>query len=113
MVMDVLFYPFAWFMEWPYLTAIPALIFGLAHLGFRRGSAGLERIIMVGVAGLWIIYGIYEWRMRIWSQTVQNPIRIDLLLIAPLLYIATGVGLVALVIGFARRRQQWGSSNRD
>jgi hypothetical protein len=100
--MKTLYYPINWFIERPYLAILPVLIFGFCYFGLRSGSARVARRITLTVAILWLLYAIYEWRMFLWSQTVSAPIRVDLLLIAPLLYLITISGLIACIVGFRR-----------
>jgi hypothetical protein len=100
--MKMVYYPINWFVERPYLAIFPVLIFGFCYFGLRSGAAKVARRIALTAAILWLLYAIYEWRMFLWSQTVSAPIRIDLLLIAPVLYLITAVGLVASILGFRR-----------
>ena len=53
----------------------------------------------------WGLYAFYEWSMKLWSQTVIAPIRIDLLLIIPILAILSIGGCIANVFpgGLVRR----------
>ena len=43
-------------------------------------------VVVVSSTGMWICYGLYEQAMRLWAQTVDTPIRVDLEIVAPLLY---------------------------
>ena len=100
--MKTLYYPINWFVERPYLALLPVLIFGFCYFGLRSGCATVARRIALTAAILWLLYAIYEWRMFLWSETVSAPIRVDLLLIAPMLYLTTVAGLVASIVGFLR-----------
>jgi hypothetical protein len=100
--MKSIYYPINWFIERPYLAILPVLIFGFCYLGLRSGSAKVARRIALTAAIVWLLYAIYEWQMFLWSQTVSAPIRLDLLLIAPMLYLTTLAGLVACFVGFRR-----------
>jgi hypothetical protein len=100
--MKMVYYPINWFIERPYLAVLPVLIFAFCYLGLRSGSARVSRRIALTAAILWLLYAIYEWRMFLWSRTVSAPIRVDLLLIAPMLYLITIAGLVASIVGFRR-----------
>ena len=100
--MKIIYYPINWFVERPYLAILPVLVFGFCYLGLRSGSAKVARRIALMAAILWLLYAIYEWRMFLWSQAVSAPIRVDLLLIAPILYLTTVAGLVASIVGFHR-----------
>ena len=98
--MEAFYYPISLFIERPYLAVLPALIFGFVYYRLYRSSAAGARRIVLTVAIIWLLYAIYEWKMYLWSQTVTAPIRVDMLLIAPVLYLATIAGLVACVFGF-------------
>ena len=100
--MKTVYYPINWLIERPYLAILPGLIFGFCYLGLRSGSAKIARRTALTAAILWLLYAIYEWRMFLWSRTVSAPIRVDLLLIAPALYLTTVAGLVASIVGFLR-----------
>jgi hypothetical protein len=100
--MKMVYFPINWFIERPYLAILPVLIFGFCYLSLRSGSAKVARRIALTAAILWLLYAIYEWRMFLWSRTVSAPIRVDLLLIAPVLYLTTVAGLVASIVGFRR-----------
>jgi len=43
-----------------------------------------------------LLYGVYESWVWVWARGVDAPIRVDLLLLAPLLYVLSGVGVWAL-----------------
>lgn len=62
-----------------------ALVFVVAHLLLRwtrAGSAAHPRALLV-VAGAWTLYAAWEWLVQ--SRTPEADIRVDLLLIWPLL----------------------------
>ena len=81
------------FVRWPWLAFFPALVFlGLGRLLGRR---------LVTFAGVtWLLYGLYELGMhaRILCSGECN-IRIDLLVIYPLLAVETLLGVVNAVRG--------------
>ena len=120
--MEVLFLPITWCMEYPMLALLPSVAFGLGYLILRQKSGrdvvhpsarevrsfhlilrqkDVRRLLLI-IAILWLLYALYETRMSLWSKTVKVPIRVDLLLIAPVLYLATVFGLIAFVLGFRR-----------
>ena len=77
------------FIQWPLLAAVPGLVFlGLYRWSRRRWPA---------VAGLgWILYAIYELAMRMrWLCTGECNIRVDLLLIYPVLALLSVAGIVS------------------
>jgi hypothetical protein len=78
------------FIAWPWLALVPAALFlALYHLSQRKLAAG------VGVE--WLLYALYEYAMhRRWLCTGECNIRVDLLLLYPIL-ILTSVG--AAVVG--------------
>jgi hypothetical protein len=79
------------FILYPWLAAlIGVLLVGLG-LSRRRPTA-----IVVGV--LWVLYAGYETAMRLrWLCTGECNIRVDLLLIYPVLLALTVAGIVSLL----------------
>jgi len=93
--MEILFKPFHWLIVVPPLGLIPVALLGLCFLHKRSrltrfGSAW----VLVGMAS-WLAYTVYECAVWVWSQGVSNPIRVDLLLIAPALYVLSILGGLA------------------
>ena len=87
--MEILFFPFVLLIAVPGGAFLPALLLLLwvgrrwTHLGaFRRWVSGAAVFV-------WLTYALYETWMYFWMQSVIAPIRVDLLLIAPLLLLAT------------------------
>lgn len=94
-MLEILFLPFVLMLAVPGGALIPGLLFLLvAWRKWTRASRGI-RFLLLAVVAAWMAYGIYETIMYFWMQTVIAPIRVDLLLIAPVLYLVTLVGLVA------------------
>jgi hypothetical protein len=79
------------FTQYPWLAAvIGVLLVGLGRARARRTA------IVVGV--IWLLYAVYETAMRLrWLCSGECNIRVDLLLIYPLLLAATLVGIVSLL----------------
>jgi hypothetical protein len=79
------------FIEHPWLAAaVGVLLVGLGRTRARRIA------IVVGV--IWLLYAAYETAMRLrWLCSGECNIRVDLLLIYPLLLAATLVGIVSLL----------------
>jgi len=105
--------PVAWVVDAPHLALIPALFFTATAVWWRRSGLGHPRYRSVtwrlaACALLWVGYAVYEFAMWRWARTVKAPIRIDLLLIAPVLYAMTGNGLFALWAGV---RFAWAGSD--
>jgi hypothetical protein len=79
------------FIQYPWLAAL----IGLFLVGLGR-SRGRRNAIVVGV--IWLLYAAYETAMRLrWLCSGECNIRVDLLLIYPLLLAATVVGIVSLL----------------
>ncbi len=87
----------ALFIEWPWLALVPAAAFWALHRASRRRPAAVA-------AGLWLLYALYEQGMR--SRLLcsgECNIRVDLLLIYPLLLAVSILGLVAALRALRRR----------
>ena len=80
--------PVAGYVMWPWAVVIPAGVLG--WLFYRK------RIPFVAVAAaLWLAYGVYEYLMKVRVLcSGECNIRVDLLLILPVLYIMTVVAVV-------------------
>lgn len=87
---------FALFVERPWLAGAPALAFALAWLAARSRWAA-------SAALGWALYGLYEAAMaaRILCSGECN-IRVDLLLLAPALLLASAIAVVATVLRLVR-----------
>jgi hypothetical protein len=88
--------PFVLFVYRPWLAVLPTAVFAIAGLipfmARRREEYGVAALLLA-CGGAWAAYALYEWRMSLWSQTVIAPIRIDMFVVAPVLYLVTAVGL--------------------
>ena len=70
-----------------FLFAVPAICY------WHRGVGKIATMICAALA--WAGFMAYSIRMRLWETTVTSPvIRVDLLLLAPILYIVTIAGAV-------------------
>ena len=79
------------FILHPWLAAIIGVL--LVELGRSRGR---RTVMVVGV--IWLLYAAYETAMRLrWLCSGECNIRVDLLLIYPLLLAATVIGIVSLL----------------
>jgi hypothetical protein len=79
------------FTQYPWLAAV----IGVFLVGLGRARARRTAIV-VGV--IWLLYAAYETAMRLrWLCSGECNIRVDLLLIYPLLLAATLVGIVSLL----------------
>jgi hypothetical protein len=79
------------FIQYPWLAGVIGLF--LVSLG---GARARRTAIVVGV--IWLLYAAYETAMRLrWLCSGECNIRVDLLLIYPLLLAATVVAIVSLL----------------
>jgi len=92
-VLRVLLAPMIFCMAHPFAALIPAAVFAVLAVRSRNRW-------VVGVAAVaWIAYAIYEWRMSIWAASVIAPVRVDLFVLAPVLYGITVLGVWAVIAG--------------
>ena len=81
-------------IEWPWLALLPAALLLVAYGTTRR-----RIVLATGVA--WLLYALYEYGMkRRWLCTGECNIRVDLLLLYPVLVVMT---VIAAVAAFRRR----------
>jgi hypothetical protein len=94
--MDRLFAIMGIFIQYPILAA--AIAFVLLGAGWRA-----RRRVAIGVGVVWLLYAFYEFGMdQRWLCTGECNIRIDLLLIYPVLLL----GLVLAVVSLLRARSK-------
>lgn len=96
-MLEILSFPIVLMASLPGTTMIPAAIFVGLYIKKRNRIFKFSRILTICVALVWTIYGLYETGMYFWMKTVIAPIRVDLLLIVPILYLVTIVGTIALI----------------
>ena len=89
---DAFYWPTAMWAEYPALTLLPVLAFAAAFWHARRMKR--SRALLV-VTVLWGLYAVYEGAMWLWSRQVIAPIRIDLIVLGPLMYAVTAAGVLA------------------
>jgi hypothetical protein len=90
----------------PALAFVPAAVLAAVAFAARRLPRHAPAFLWpAGGAGLWGAYGVYELRMQAWERTVTAPIRVDLLLIGPILYAVTIVAAVAVLRWLRLRRR--------
>ena len=87
--LNYLFAPFTVFQLYPIVALLPAAIFLLlAFQRFRKNEnhKSTSRIAPELIAGfLWLGYAYWEYRVQLWAVNEIAPIRVDLLLIYPVL----------------------------
>ena len=92
-MIELSYLPFNAFLAFPPLAIIIGLAFFAVARGQRLGAATTAAV-------LWILYGAYECYMSwIWSPAHVAPIRADLLLFAPILYLISILAIVSLWSG--------------
>lgn len=85
------------FIEWPWLALAPAACFGFLY---RRS----RRTLSAAVAMMWLLYALYEYSMqRRWLCSGECNIRVDLLLLYPVLILVSAAALVVAVRSLRRR----------
>jgi len=93
----------ALFIPRPWLALIPTLLFAGLYRSSHRKLAGAAALI-------WLLYGVYEYAMyRRWLCTGECNIRVDLLLIYPVIVL---VSVSAALVGISaiRRRPAKGTA---
>lgn len=81
------------FIEEPWLAIVPAAIFAWLFFTSRRFAPCVAAIV-------WILYGFYEYGMKVrWLCTGECNIRVDLLLMYPVLILISVAGVVSAVRG--------------
>ena len=93
--LEFFYLPFMALIAVPPLAIVPSVLFGLC---LRRHRARLTRsgtAWVVTAVLSWLVYTVYECAVWIWSQSVTAPIRVDLLVIAPMLYVLSFLGFRA------------------
>ena len=76
------------FIAVPLLALVPAALVAGCYVRHRRAldPQSSARVLLAVI--VWVGYTVYELRVSAWAETVDTPIRADLLLIAPLASIA-------------------------
>lgn len=112
-MIEILFYPILPFVFFPPLAFVVAGFFGWAFWR-RRGEPPMRYFGIVLALAAWCLFGVYESYMYYWSRTVIAPIRVDLLLVTPILYAVTIFGLIqATMRRRALNRSALNRSNRS
>jgi hypothetical protein len=93
----IVFGTFSIFIAHPFLALLPAA-------GFAALYAASGRRLVAGAAVMWCLYTLYEYAMhRRWMCTGECNIRVDLLLMYPLLWIVSLAALIVGIIALGRR----------
>jgi len=87
----------ALFIPRPWLALIPTVLFAGLYRSSHRKLAGAAALI-------WLLYGVYEYAMyQRWLCTGECNIRVDLLLLYPVLVF---VSIPAAVVGISAIRRR-------
>ena len=87
----------ALFIPRPWLALIPTVLFAGLYRSSHRKLAGAAALI-------WLLYGVYEYAMyRRWLCTGECNIRVDLLLIYPVILLVSIPAAVAGISAIRRR----------
>ena len=96
------FAPFSFFISQPLLALLPAALFAVLYKASGRRWAGAAAV-------LWFLYSFYEYGMhRRWLCSGECNIRVDLLLMYPLLWIVSLAALIVGIIALRRREPKAG-----
>lgn len=91
------------FVEWPVLALLPAAVFAAFWRGSGRRLAGWTAVA-------WLLYAAYEYGMRRrWLCSGECNIRVDLLLVYPVLLVLSAAALVTVMRGRGRHGDDAGS----
>jgi hypothetical protein len=74
-----------------------AIQLGMFRLFGRRYDRQFFRMAPTFGGLLWIIFGLYELQIQAGAKTLTAPIRIDLLILAPILYVFSLLAAISLV----------------
>jgi len=86
------------FIGHPWLALLPAAFFAALFVASRRHLAA-------AAAALWLIYAVYEYGMhRRWLCSGECNIRVDLLLLYPILLLTSAAAATVAVRAVVRRR---------
>lgn len=87
------------FIAWPLLALVPSVLFAILYRVTRRPFTALA-------AAVWLCYTGYEYAMqRRWLCSGECNIRVDLLVIYPLLIALTIGGCIAGIRGLLHPRR--------
>lgn len=111
-MLKLIYLPFKLFQAVPLLAFLPAALFVTAAIGLGRPNRASRlrsaaRGLAFIAATLWALYAI--WELVVSSSDPAANIRVDLLLIAPILISVTILAVVFLGIATLSERESLGS----
>lgn len=93
--MDWFFMPFRLFVDMPPLAFLPAVLFANCYRrSGQQASRANRRWLFIGSLS-WLTYAVWECYVWLWSQDVTAPIRVDILILAPVLYAVSFFAVLA------------------
>ncbi|NTU85813.1 MAG: hypothetical protein HGA45_41865 [Chloroflexales bacterium] len=101
--MNFILRPFAVFVQHPERSALVAALFFVLWLVIWNSTGRGTKLRDLGLlipAAAWCLYTLWEWAVN--RFTPEADIRVDMLLIVPLLIIATIAGVVLPLVGRIR-----------
>lgn len=112
MLLDVIYSSLALLISIPGLVFIvPVILLPLSLREGRRSKYRIRRWMLWSPVILWTIYGIYETCLQLfWLPNVVAPIRSDLLVIGPILFVMLVVWIIAL-IALCFKREKFSSNS--
>lgn len=100
MQVETLFASSAWFVGHPFRILAVGLLFLIAHHWLRTRSSRRSRRISLATAIGWIAFAGWEALVR--AQTPEANIRVDLLLVWPLLVVLSAWTLVEAALAMRK-----------
>jgi hypothetical protein len=95
----IIYGPLTVFVSQPLLALLPAAAFAVLYRASSRRLVGAAAV-------LWLLYAFYEYGMRRrWLCSGECNIRVDLLLLYPVLWIVSLVAVIVGIIALKRRRK--------
>ena len=94
-IFTVLWAPFAVFVGHPFRALIPVALFAGSIFSRWSRSAPQIRILLAVCGAAWLTFAIYEHKVSSATRLASIPIRVDMLLLSPLLYAPSIAGIVA------------------
>lgn len=80
-------------MAFPVAAVVPALMtLAVTLRGYWQSPTPGRRMALALIfisTSMWLCFGLYEHQLQKWAQSVVAPIRVDLVVLGPLLYIST------------------------
>lgn len=100
--MEIILLPITIFATFPILGVLVSVGFVFGTLS--KIHTPRNKVILAICALLWFLFSILNFYMLSWrSETGDMAIRVDLVLLGPIIIIATIVGIVTIVMGALKK----------